>query len=83
MASGCAVIGTNVGGISFAIKDGYDGLLVRQKDQHALSHAIITLLKSKQKSQKFGKNAARCVRKNYSWEKVSKDFIKIYNKLLQ
>ncbi|MBN4049042.1 glycosyltransferase family 4 protein [archaeon AH-315-M20] len=78
MASGCAVIGTNVGGISFAIKDGYNGLLVKQKDQHALSHAIITLLKNKQKSLNLGKNAAKFVRENYSWEIVSKDFIKIY-----
>jgi len=83
MASGCAVIGTNVGGISFAIKNGYDGLLVRQKDHHALSHAIIILLKNKHKSQTFGKNAAKFIRKNYSWEKVSKEFLKIYGELLK
>ncbi|MAE42878.1 hypothetical protein CMO93_03840 [Candidatus Woesearchaeota archaeon] len=83
MASGCAVIGTNVGGISFAIKDGYNGLLVKQKDCHTLSHAIITLLKNKKKSLNMGKNAAKFVRGSYSWEKVSKDFMKIYDGLLK
>ncbi len=83
MASGCAVIGTKVGGIPFAIKDGYNGLLVKQKDHHDLSHAIITLLKDKKKSQKLGNNAAEFVKKNYSWDKISKDFTKIYKSLLQ
>ena len=83
MASGCAVIGTNVGGISFAIKEGYNGLLVRQKDSHALSHAVITLLKNKGKSLNMGKNAAKFARENYSWEKISEDFRKIYDILLK
>ena len=83
MASGCAVVGTNVGGISFAIKNGDNGLLVRQKDHHALSHAIITILKNKKKSLSMGKNAAKFVRENYSWKTISKDFGKIYDRLLK
>jgi glycosyltransferase involved in cell wall biosynthesis len=83
MASGCAVVGTNVGGISFAIKNGDNGLLVGQKDHHALSHAIITLLKNKKKSLSMGKNASKFVRENYSWEKISKGFGEIYDILLK
>ena len=83
MASGCAVIGTDVGGIPFAIKDSYNGLLVKQKDVHDLSHAIITLLKNKQKSQRLGINAARFVRKNYSWETISKNFMELYRDILK
>ncbi len=83
MASGCAVIGTKVGGIPFVIKEGHNGLLVKQKDPHDLSRAIITLLKDKKKSQKLGNNAAEFARKNYSWEKISKDFIKLYKRLLK
>jgi len=83
MASGCAVIGTDVGGIPFVIKNGYNGILVKQKSSNELSHAIITLLKDKKKSQKLGNNAAKFVKENYSWDKISKDFIKIYNNLMQ
>ena len=83
MSSGCAVIGTNIGGIPFAIKDGFNGLLVRQKDSHELSHAVITLLKDKKKAGELGNNASKFVRKNYSWEKISKEFSKIYKNLLR
>ena len=83
MASGCAVIGTKVGGIPFVIKGGYNGLLVKQKDSQDLSHAIIKLLKDKKKSKKFGNNAIKFVRDNYSWDKISKDFIKTYKDLLK
>lgn len=83
MASGCAVVGTNVGGIPFAIKDGYNGILVKQKSSNEISQAVIALLKDREKSKKLGKNAAELIRKDYSWERVSKDFIKLYKNLLQ
>jgi len=83
MASGCAVIGTNVGGIPFVIKNNYNGILVKQKDSLALSGAMIKLLKDRKKSSNLGRNAAEFVKKNYSWRKISKDFIKIYDNLLK
>ncbi|MEK6869432.1 MAG: glycosyltransferase family 4 protein [Nanoarchaeota archaeon] len=83
MASGCAVIGTNVGGIKFVIKHGHNGLLVKQRNPHDLSRAIITLLKDRDKRGKLGKNAAKFVKKNYSWDMVSKDFMKIYEAILK
>ena len=83
MASGCAVIGTKIGGIPFVVKDGSNGLLVREKDSHELSNAIITLLKNRKNAEKLGKNAAEFTRKNYSWDRVSKDFLRTYNKLLK
>jgi len=83
MASGCSVIGTNVGGIPFVIKNNFNGILVRQKDSKELSMKIIALLKNKQKSVKLGNNAPVYVRNNYSWEKVSKDFTKLYKDILK
>lgn len=83
MASGCAVIGTNVGGIPYIIKNGSNGLLVEQKNSNELAKATITLLKDTKKSEKLAKNAKEFVRKNYSWEKVAKDFIKVYENALK
>ena len=81
MASGCAVIGTNVGGIPFVIKNNHNGILVRQKDKQELSKAVIALLKNRKNSTKLGTNAAEFARKNYSWDKISKEFTKIYGEL--
>ena len=83
MASGCAVIGTNVGGVPFIINNNHNGLLVEQKNSDELAQAILKLLKNKPKSRELGKNAAEFVRKNYSWEKISKDFMKIYGALMK
>ncbi|MBI2208882.1 glycosyltransferase family 1 protein, partial [Candidatus Woesearchaeota archaeon] len=65
----------------FAIKDGYNGILVKQKDSNELSNAVITLLKDRKKAGELGKNAAKFIRRNYSWEKITKEFIKIYDGL--
>lgn len=83
MSSGCAVIGTDVGGIPFIIKNDYNGILVRQKDSKSLSNAIINLLKNRKKAKMLGKNAVKFVKENYSWEKISKEFMQIYDSMLK
>ena len=83
MSSGCAVIGTNVGGIPSLIKNGYNGVLVKQKDSRELSKSAIALLKNKKKAEAMGRNAAAFIQKNYSWDKVSSRFIKIYENALK
>ncbi len=83
MASGCAVIGTNVGGIPFVIRNNKNGLLVEQKNPAELAKAILALLKDESKAKNMGKKAAEFARKNYSWDKISKDLMKIYEGLLK
>ena len=83
MSSGCAVIGTNIGGIPSLIKNGYNGVLIKQKDSRELSKSVAALLKNKKKAEAMGKNAAAFIQKNYSWYKISSEFIKIYEKALK
>jgi len=83
MASGCAVIGTNVGGIPYIVKNGRNGVLIQQKNSYELSKAIITLLNDPKKSKKIGNNAAEFVKDNYSWQKISNNFIKVYQGILK
>ncbi len=83
MASGCAVIGTNVGGIPYIIKNNHNGILVNQKDPKALASAIIGLLGDSKMAMKLGKNASIFARLNYSWSKIAKDFLKIYKDVLK
>ena len=83
MSSGCAVVGTKVGGIPSLIKDGDDGLLVQQKDSKHLADAIAGLIKNRKKAETMGKNASKSIRANYSWDKISKEFLNIYKNLLR
>ena len=83
MASGCAVIGSNVGGIPSAIIDNKNGLLVEQKDPQALSKAIDSLLSHPLKANLLGRNAASSAQSKYSWESISKRFLKAYAKVLR
>lgn len=83
MSSGCAVIGTNIGGIPSLIKNGHNGILVPQKDSKELAKAVIMLLKNRKKAETIGKNASNFIRKNYSWDKIGKEFIKIYEKVVR
>ena len=46
MAAGCPIIATNVGGVSSAIKNGYNGILIEPEDITSLTTAIIDLLKN-------------------------------------
>ncbi len=83
MSSGCAVIGTNIGGIPSLIKNGHNGILVPQKDSKALAKAVIMLLKNRKKAETIGKNASNFIRRNYSWDKIGKEFINIYKSLVK
>lgn len=82
MASECAVVGTNVGGIPSLIKNGYNGLLVKQKNSKELAEAIINLLKNRKRAKMMGQNASNFIRKNYSWEKIGNQFLMIYKDIV-
>ncbi len=83
MASGCAVVGTNVGGIPTVVSNGKNGILIEQKNPKELSHAISSLLYSPKKAKVLGKCARESVKKNYSWKFVSKKFAEVYGEVLR
>lgn len=83
MSSGCAVIGTNVGGIPSLIKNSHNGILVPQKDSQELAKAVIMLLKNRKKAEAIGKYASNFIRRNYSWDKISNEFIGIYKSIIK
>lgn len=83
MSSGCACIGTDVGGIKFVIKNNNNGIIVRQKNPDEIAKAVINLLGNPKKRTLLGKNAAKFVKGSYSWEKIAKDFASLYKKVLK
>lgn len=83
VASGTAVIGTDVGGIPDIIKNNETGLLVEQKNSVQLAESIIKLLEDKELREKLIKNAQQHVKNNFGWDIIVKKFKECYKKRLQ
>jgi trehalose synthase len=63
MWKGTPVVGGNVGGIKYQIKDGENGFLVNSAEETA--ERVIQLLKDKGLRDEIGRNARETVRKNF------------------
>lgn len=83
MASGAPVIGTDTGGIPDIIKDGINGLLVPPGDPYALADAIIRIIENPDLTNQFREAGLKTVHERFSWEKISDQFIEIYQELLK
>jgi len=82
MASGCPVIGSNVGGIPDIIIDGETGFLVPEQRPEILAEKIVQLLLDDNLREQFRQNGLIRVRDKFSWEKVSKDFGDVFDLVL-
>ncbi|HSL75368.1 MAG TPA: glycosyltransferase, partial [Candidatus Limnocylindrales bacterium] len=56
MACGTPVVGSNVGGIKYSVRDGETGFLVEPRDPDALADRLARLLGDRQLLQTFGQN---------------------------
>ncbi|HOJ97885.1 MAG TPA: glycosyltransferase family 4 protein, partial [Methanospirillum sp.] len=79
---GVPVIGSNIGGIPDIIEDGVNGLLVPPGDPKALADAIIKILNHPQMAEKFIREGLKTVHERFSWDKISDQFIKLYQEVL-
>ncbi|MGB9679516.1 MAG: glycosyltransferase [Thermoanaerobacteraceae bacterium] len=69
MASECAVVTTNNGGVTEYAKDGYNCLMVNPGDFYGLAEKIIQLIKDKDLRKKLVKNGLETVKK-FTWNKA-------------
>lgn len=82
MASGCPVIGSNVGGIPDIIKDGENGLLVPEQNPAILAEKIVALLSDTALAERFRQMGYKTVRSRFSWEQISRQFSAVYERVL-
>lgn len=82
MASGLAVIGSDVGGIKSLIQNGHNGLLVKACATAELASAMLELLEDRGKREMFGNNARRFIHQNFPQEKMLSETKKIYEECL-
>jgi len=82
MASGLAVIGTDIAGTSEMIDDGVTGLLLPQDNIHAVSEAIIRLLDDEDTRNEMGKAGRKRAEKLFDERKYTQLIEAIYEVLL-
>ena len=83
MASGLAVIATNVGGNAEAVHDGSDGFIVPADDVQALSSAMLMLLKNPEMAARMGSAARRTVQRHFTADAMFQKTADVYKALLR
>ena len=82
MACGIPMVGFDVGGIPEQVAEGC-GIVVQSKDIKALGKAIERLLANDGMRRNFGENCRKRVLQNYSINKFTDNYIKLYNEVLK
>lgn len=79
MASGCAVICTNVGGMTNIVLNGYNGLMISPEEEE-LYRALNQILDNNQLRSSLQKHAYATIRSSFSLAKWQEKWIKVINK---
>jgi len=73
----CGVVASNLPAVRDIVKHDFNALIVEPEDIDALSNAIIKLLQDKTLAIKLGQNGRDFVLKNFDWETISNQYIKL------
>jgi glycosyltransferase involved in cell wall biosynthesis len=73
-----AVVASALEGLKDAVKDGENGFLVESGNAEAWADKINELLTDDDFRKKFGEKAKKYTIENYSWEKIAKRYLKIF-----
>lgn len=76
------VIASNVGGIPDVIHNGETGLLVEEKNEQALTDAILRLLNDEALCVELGEAGYLHVKKFFDWERIAKETYDVYASLI-
>ncbi|HEU4674180.1 MAG TPA: glycosyltransferase [Candidatus Limnocylindrales bacterium] len=82
MACGTPVVGSNVGGIKFSVRDGETGYLVPPRDPDALAERIGHLYRHPKLLSVFARQAVRRVNDLFTWPRVAATVSELYDAVL-
>lgn len=82
MACGTPVIGTEVGGIKFTVKDNETGYLVPPNQPELLAERLLHLSENPQLRSLFGQQAMRRCQEHFTWQKVTSAIAALYEEVL-
>jgi len=80
LTAGLPVVATYQSGLP--ITDGETGCVVPMKDAAAIADKIEWLIANPQERERLGRNAAKMMRENYTWERYAENVKRIYAELL-
>jgi len=69
MATGKAVVASDISGMDEIIDNGFNGVLVRPRNASTLGDTITALLNDKKLRNRLGRNARQTILKYFTWEK--------------
>jgi len=82
MSCSMPVIGTKVGGLIEAIKDGENGFLVQPANENELAEKVKQLLEDKKLRKNLGRNARDTIINKFSYKKMAKQHLELYRSLI-
>jgi D-inositol-3-phosphate glycosyltransferase len=82
MACGTPVIGSNVGGIKFTVRDGETGYLVAPRDADALAERMAYLYGNPKLMSVFRRQGIRRVNDLFTWQQVADSVCRLYEDVL-
>lgn len=83
MACGTPVVASRKGGIPLAVKDGYNGYLVKAKSSKQIADKVNKILANKALQEKLSKNARQTVEEKFDWSIIAKRFHQYYDEAYQ
>ena len=83
MAAGKPVVASNIGGISEAVEEGVNGILVPPNDAKALANAVISLFEDKEKLVRMGNEGQRICREKFSAGEMVSKIEEVYESVLE
>jgi D-inositol-3-phosphate glycosyltransferase len=82
MACGTPVIGANVGGIKYSVRDGETGYLVPPNDADALGEQLAQLFRHPQRLRRLSQRAVERVNRLFTWRRVAAQIADVYEDIL-
>jgi glycosyltransferase involved in cell wall biosynthesis len=80
-AAGVPVVGTDVGGVRSAVRDGETGLLAARDDEHGLARSADSILTSRASAARMAESGRRHAEACYTVERLVQDHDRLYRRL--
>jgi glycosyltransferase involved in cell wall biosynthesis len=82
MASRLPMVATAVGEVPAVVRNGRTGVVVPVEDPELLAEAIVELLRDPAKRERYGAEARKLVRDEYSAERMTADYLRVYEEAI-
>jgi len=79
----CAVVATDLPAMQDIVEDERTALIVPQRSAQHIANAVVRLFDDSELRYCLGKTGRRAVEKRFDWDKVTKEYAKIYTKILE